>query len=357
MVLNANKAFSAAKNKTQMIKKVPGCVRDAFNIDSAEQNGIFKIEPGNGLCLYDRCYIFEDINYINQDEDVKERTLLQLAAWLNSMKVEFKVTAVAERQDVKQFIKEIFIDKNGGKYPDIQEGIGQWINDKADEGDQDIKEIMYLTISCRARSYEDAKIYFNGLDTHLHAMFGIWKSRLYRLSGWERLRCLYRIMNQKREGQFHVPKQAVNRNNTEWKNDIFPGTIDSYENFMIFDDTLYVSVLYGKSYATSLDEGQFMHTFLTMPFPNIVTLDYAPVEKPVLENKLSAAHMNNEKAISDEVDVKRNNGQLTTGVSYMKGKRKDELEEYRDQVADNDEKAFFLGFLVVVFAFDEEELS
>ena len=96
MVLNANKAFSAAKNKTQMIKKVPGCVRDAFNIDSAEQNGIFKIEPGNGLCLYDRCYIFEDINYINQDEDVKERTLLQLAAWLNSMKVEFKVTAVAE---------------------------------------------------------------------------------------------------------------------------------------------------------------------------------------------------------------------------------------------------------------------
>ncbi len=357
MVLNANKAFSAAKNKTQMIKKVPGCVRDAFNIDSAEQNGIFKIEPGNGLCLYDRCYIFEDINYINQDEDVKERTLLQLAAWLNSMKVEFKVTAVAERQDVKQFIKEIFIDKNGGKYPDIQEGIGQWINEKADEGDQDIKEIMYLTISCRARSYEDAKIYFNGLDTHLHAMFGIWKSRLYRLSGWERLRCLYRIMNQKREGQFHVPKQAVNRNNTEWKNDIFPGTIDSYENFMIFDDTLYVSVLYGKSYATSLDEGQFMHTFLTMPFPNIVTLDYAPVEKPVLENKLSAAHMNNEKAISDEVDVKRNNGQLTTGVSYMKGKRKDELEEYRDQVADNDEKAFFLGFLVVVFAFDEEELS
>lgn len=357
MVLNANKAFSAAKNKTQMIKKIPGCVKDAFNIDSAEQNGIFKVEPGDGICMYDRCYIFEDINYINQDEGVKERTLLQLASWLNSMKVEFKVTAVAEHQDVKQFIKEIFIDKNGSKYPDIQEGIGQWINEKADEGEQDIKEIMYLTVSCRARSYEDAKIYFNGLDTHLHSMFGIWKSRLYRLSGWERLRCLYRIMNQKREGQFHVSKQSVNRNNTDWKNDIFPGNIDSYENFMIFDDTLYVSVLYGKSYATSLDEGQFMHTFLTMPFPNIVTLDYAPVEKPILENKLTAAHMNNEKAISQEVDVKRNNGQLTTGVSYMKEKRKDELEEYRDQVADNDEKAFFLGFLVVVFAFDEEELS
>lgn len=357
IVNNGNKAFSAIKRKSKMLKEIPKCVRDAFSIDGAEANGIFKLEPQDGLCLYDRCYIFEDINYINQDEDVKERTLLQLASWLNAIKVDFKVSIIGEHQDINEFIKEIFVDKNGERYPEIQDGIGKFINEKSEEGNQDIREIMYLTVSCRSRSYEDAKVFFNGLDTQLHTMFGIWKSRLYRLSGWERLHCLYRIMNQNRKGQFFVPKKAVHRKNTEWKNDIFPGTIDSYDNFMIFDDTLYVSVLYGKSYATSLEEGEFMHTFTTMPFPNIVTLDYAPVEKGILENKLMAAHMNNEKAISQEVDVKRNNGQLTTGVSYMKTKRKEELEEYRDQVADNDEKAFFLGFLVVVFAFDEETLS
>ncbi len=357
MVINGNKAFSAVKKKSRMFKEIPRCVKEAFNITDADPNGIFKIEPGDGICLYDRCYIFEDINYINQDADVKERTLLQLASWLNSMKVEFKVSVIGEHQDVKEFLKEIFITKNGNKYPDIQDGIGKWINEKADEGNQDMREIMYLTVSCRARSYEDAKIYFNGLDTHLHAMFGIWKSKLYRLSGWERLHCLYRIMHKNEEGQFFLSKKAVNRNDDSWKNDIFPGTVDSYSNFMVFDDTLYVSVLYGKSFATALDEGAFMHTFTTMPFPNIVTLDYAPVEKPVLENKLAAAHMNNEKSISQEVDLKRNNGQLTTGVSYVKAKKKDELEEYRDQVADNDEKAFFLGFYVVVFAFDEETLS
>ena len=114
VINNGNKAFSAIKSKSRMLKEIPKCVRDAFSIAGAEANGIFKLEPQDGLCLYDRCYIFEDINYINQDDDVRERTLLQLASWLNAMKVDFKVSIIGEHQDIKEFIKEIFVDKNTG---------------------------------------------------------------------------------------------------------------------------------------------------------------------------------------------------------------------------------------------------
>ena len=139
-----------------------------------------------------------------------------------------------------------------------------------------------------------------------------------------------------------------------WRNSVLPVSIKAYSNFLIMDD-LYVSVLFGHDYESSLNEGKVISTLSQVPFPSYVTLDYAPVSKKALVDKLEAAHMNNEKAISNEIDLKRQNGQFASGISYTKEKKKDELESYRDQVDDNNEGCFFLGLLVVVTA-DTEEL-
>ena len=81
-----------------------------------------------------------------------------------------------------------------------------------------------------------------------------------------------------------------------------------------------------------------------------VTVDAEPVEKKVLVDKLQNAHMNNEKAISQEMDLRRRNGQYGGGISYRRGRKKDELEDYLDQVDENDELGLYIGLLVVVAA-------
>ena len=60
--------------------------------------------------------------------------------------------------------------------------------------------------------------------------------------------------------------------------------------------------------------------------------------------------MNNEREINDEIEQKRQAGQIVTSPSYTKKKRRDEIEEYIEMVDANDEKGVFLNLLVVLTA-------
>lgn len=65
-IFNGNSLFLSKKSKTMPIVKLPKNVKQSLQIDRAFENGIFKIEPKEKMAVYDRCYIFEDINYINK---------------------------------------------------------------------------------------------------------------------------------------------------------------------------------------------------------------------------------------------------------------------------------------------------
>ena len=70
-VFNAGYRFRARKRKSLAIFKIPKSVREAFNIERMYKNVMAKLEPGKKNCLYDRCYVFEEVNYINRDDGEK----------------------------------------------------------------------------------------------------------------------------------------------------------------------------------------------------------------------------------------------------------------------------------------------
>ena len=123
-VFNGNKAFFYAKAMSQPVVKFPVNVRQALNIDKAYRSGIFKLESKKKQAIYDRCYIFEDINYINKNKDEQKSFLLDLMLWLNSMNVQFKITLANEYQGMDDFLQSIRCEKNAEKYPDIAKGCG-----------------------------------------------------------------------------------------------------------------------------------------------------------------------------------------------------------------------------------------
>ena len=139
--------------------------------------------------------------------------------------------------------------------------------------------------------------------------------------------------------------------------EVLPASVESYKDFLLLGREQYVSVLMARNYEANLDEGKVLHSLSSLPYPSLCTVDYAPVERSVLRDLLSAAHMNNEKAIAQEVDSKRKRGQGSAGISYVKERQKEELEAYQDQIDENDESAFLVGLLVVVTAKSEEELT
>lgn len=346
--------FKESRKITDPVAAYPKTVRQSLNIQQAYENGIFQIGKQKDCYLYDRCYLFEDINYKDKDDEDKKWILLSIMQWLKSMHVQFKIELVSEYQNMNEFLEELCGGIDQTTYPEHAKGLKNWIKEKAQEGNPEIRQLRYLIVTCTAKSYEDAKIQFNILDTELHQYFLKWNSRLHVLDAEQRLRSLHAFFHPKEGCPFHRTRLR----DGSWKNDILPTSIESFSNFLIFDyDQRYVSVLYAKDYANSLDDGKVISGFANLPFPLHITMDYAPIDREVLKNKLNNAYMNNEKAITQELELRQRRNQYALGTSYAKERRKEELEAYKDQIDDNDEGCLFLGFLVVVTAESEKELE
>lgn len=352
-IFNADIRFRDQKRMSLPIVKVPKNIREAFHIDTLYENGIAKLEKGKKNCLYDRCYLFEEINYINKDDGEKTRFLNQFMSWLKAMNVNFKITIANEFQSAAEFIRKYRSNKNKASYPETEKGIRDWIEEKMGESNPNVTTYRYLTVSCRAETQAEAVILLNAIDTVIHDMFRAWRGQVMRLSAKERLFCIHSLL---RPGKKEEETYLAFGKGHDWKNDILPQTIRQKSNFLILDDT-YMSVLFGHKYRGSIDADSCIRSFSHMEFPSFLTLDYAPVTPDIIEDKLGSASMNNERAISSEEDQKRKRNQISTGPSYRLQKRKEKIEEYADQINDNDETGFFVNFLLVVTAPDEETLA
>lgn len=352
--INTNHIFSEKKANTIPHIKIPRNVKQALGISAALANGIFRIEPEYGSAMYDQCYLFEDINYINKDTEQKNTVLLELMKLFRSMGGQYKITVACEQQDMDAFMNEIFKPVHGNEYPIAEDGMRIWFNQKIEEGSRDIRRTLLLTVTCRAASFEDARAYFTTLDTTLVNIFMAMGSRLHRLNALERLAV---IKNMARAGAQGLPPYDINEKNDSWKNQVMPAHIHQETDYMIIDNAKYVTVLFGHDYGQTLDEEKVIHSLSDVMFPTYITIDLQRVPKRIVKDRLLTAHANNEKLISQERMRNYNNKQFGAATSYDLEKKKEDIECDMDQVSDNDEEGIFLGLLVYVIADSLEVLT
>lgn len=350
--LNTAFMFSKKKSNSTPFVKIPHNVKESLNIDTVHKNGIFKIEPGDGQVIYDACYIFEDISYKNQDLDKKNSTLLILMKLFKSIKNQIKFTIANEQADIDAFVDDIFKPIYGEDYPVVEKGIGRWINQKIDEGTRNINRVMYLTVTVRANSFDEAKTYINTLDTSLQLIFTSLRSKLYRMCGEERLAVLQRIL---RLGGTSIVPTRLSPDYDGWKNQILPVFSKSEGDYLVINNSKYVSVLFAQDYNAKLDEEKVVHSLMDTMFPVYITLDIEPVPGNIVKDKIMQNHQNNERMIAQENDANMNAKQYGKGPSFKLSKNERELEGMINQVDDDDE-GVFMGMLVVVPADSEEEL-
>lgn len=304
--------------------------------------------------MYDQSYVFEDINYVNKDTSKKDSTLLELMTLLKSLDGPFKIILANEQRDLDSFVNEIFNPINGQEYPVIEKGIGKWINQKIDEGTRDIRKTMILTVTCRAHTLEEAEAYFATIDTTLSNIFRNLRSRIYKMSAEERMVLLSRML---RAGEECLPPARISPDDSGWKNQILPASIQSDTDYMVINNKQYVSVLVGTAFGQSLSEDKVIHSLSDVLFPTYITIDMQRVPKNVIHDRLENAHANNERVIAQERTRNYNNKQFGATTSYSLTKKKTSLEDDMDQLDENDEEGVFLGLLVLVYADSLEELT
>ena len=347
--MNPAKRFSDSITLTTAPVKTPKNTREALFIHKAYPNGIFQIENSKGAVLYDRCYTFTDISYVNKDDEDKANVLLSLMDFLKGMSTSFKITVSNQYQNMTQFVNDIFTDINRSDYPEVSEGISMWIKEKMENSDlHDLNRVLTLTITVRTRTYDEARSYFLGMDTELERLFSAMRSIIVPMKAEQRLNMIRNFFYQEEKKEYDFSHDALY--------DVIPVSVDQYRDFLMFNNDTYVSVLFARDYDTALDEGKLIHTISDTAYQSFVTIDYAPVEHAVTRSMLRSAYGNNERAISQEADSKKSNNQSVTGISYNKKKKKAELEGYMDQLDDDSEECLLADLVITVTAESEDEL-
>ena len=128
-IFNGNRVFSQKKELSDPIVPVPKSVKESLNVDTIYQSGMFKLEAKKSQALYDRCYVFEDINYVNQNRAEQKKILQNYMLFLNSSDVHFKICMINQFQDVDEFFAMLRSERNKDQYPEIVEGIHRWQED------------------------------------------------------------------------------------------------------------------------------------------------------------------------------------------------------------------------------------
>lgn len=354
-----NIAFTRYKKTTEPLYSAPKNVQQMLDIYGIHENGTFEIErPQKRERMFDRCYEFPDINYIDRDDKEKEKILLTLCRVLNSLNTDFKFLINVAKRDQKQFRETIMSNPQESPYPALVRANNRWIEDGLKSGHPELEKRLLFVVTCRRRNLQEAELYFETLETTLRSLFQAMGSNLHMLNVKERLKILHDFLREDEEDVAMPTWEELIDSKKDWRNLIVPYRFaqKGAKNEMCQLGETYTQILFAPDLPNSLDESKTLVEFSRVDFPVMITLDYAPIPQSGVLEKLQAANMDNERTINSEQENKMKNN-IYSGPSYIRTKKKEELEEAMEQIQDNDEHGFFLGFLIAVKASTQEELQ
>lgn len=359
MSFNKAKDFVQCKRFTEPVYQTPACIQELLDIAKVHPDGIFEIEKNNTagkrMRMFDRVYEFSDINYVNKDEGERENICLSFCKFLNSMNVDFKMHVVNEPRDMEEVEQEALLTREEGKgLAELVEANNRLIQDVLKKGNPQIKKKRYLTVTCRRQRYEDARAYFNVLETAVSPVFLSMRSRLAPLDAGKRLEMLHRFFH--RDSWPKLSFESLMKSGRDWRNEIVPYSFNNEEKRLEFGEE-YMQILFVPGLPNTLDESKVLSSLTNVSYFCSVTIDCACIPRNILKGKMESISLNNEVAINQEMQLNAKNKNFSSGPSYRKVKTKEELEDYMDQVDENDENGFFMQMLAAVRGRTPEELK
>ena len=216
--------------------QAPQSVQDIIEIKSIADNGIFEIGTGG---VYTKTYGFSDINYATASDKEQEAMLDTWCRWLNTNHEQFKITLNNKNRDMNKLRKDVLFEHTEDGLDDLRDAYNDIIETNLQDGRQGLEKEMYITVRCdNAKSYEEAKAYFNTLEINMERDFKELGSRLYPLRAEERLKIIHDIFRIGKEEEFRFDMSDLLSKGYDFKNCVASSYMDftKSDDFFLCDD-------------------------------------------------------------------------------------------------------------------------
>lgn len=344
------------KRTTEKIYKLPKSVQQIIPINRISEEGIFELENNPGDKLYDKAYIFDDINFSCVDDDEQDIIADKFEKLLNSMQVDFKISVVNGNKDMSRLKDDTLLKIRNERFGYLINEYNEIIKERV-KAKQGIEQVRYYTITCRKQGFEEAKAFFDTLEASLTISFKRFGSGIIPLDATERLRVLHNFYHLGHEDEFRFNLNESYKKLSDWRNDIVCNSIKEFKDYVEFDGgKRYATTLFARSYPSS-NTDKMIREITNLNFPLIVTMDLAPIPEAVTDNYLLSKYSSIENSIFKQQQTRNKQNAFSTEISYIKRKEKEEIEEYLDEVRTFDQKLFFMGLYITIEAEDLKELK
>lgn len=351
------------KTQTEKIYKVPFCIQDTIPIYRISQGGIFELESPNkalgskkGIHLFDRMYLFEDINFSTQDEDEKEATGAKFETLLRSMNVSYKIIVSNHYADNDRLWESILHKAVSKEMEPLAQEYHKLLTERLSEGRSGLLQSKYFIISCRKTDFDSARNYFNTIEFSIRQLFYRLGSGLIPLDAEERLRALHSFYRMGEEKAFSFDWNEYLKLRRDWRNDIINTSLREHKDYLEMEDGKCACALFVRKYPNGLT-GQFLNEITGMNFPLIYTMDVEPMDNAYAYKMIMKKYMANERSINREQEQKNENGDYSTNINYERRKQQRDTEEMLDRISSFDERMLYVGMTILLKADSMEELE
>ncbi|MCR5628986.1 VirB4-like conjugal transfer ATPase, CD1110 family [Eubacterium sp.] len=336
---------------------VPFAIQDEIPINKISKKGIFEIESGEGLKIYDKAYLFTDINYYLYDEEEQEQVIEKYKNLLNSLKVNFKVIICKNLQNTSELNKTIYRKAIESDYKELSDAFNQYTSEKVYAGMEGLSLSKYFIISTEKNDYSSAESFFASLEGRLIALFKKLGSGLIPLTCEDRLRSLHGFYRMGYEKDFSFSWEESLSLGRDWRRDIINTAQKIHSRYITMDyGKRYVSTYYISEFPSELDD-TFIWELSQVDFPIIVTIDVTPISKNEIQKILKRKYTNVNMSIAREQEVNNKAGYFSNRISFEKTAMIDELEEYMEQLRGNDENVFDTSIIIALSSESLDELN
>lgn len=355
-----NEAFTLCKKMHEPIYKVPTSIQESIPVSRISEDGVFEIEAKEDERLYDKLYMFNDINFCDLDESEKREKFRTYCDILNSLETNFKIQIYNFNEEMEKFREDVLLkydrtlDEEDVKVK-YAKAYNEIINENMIKGVNGITQVKFINISVEKDSFESARAYFNAIEPVLKQKFKELGSELIPVQTEERLKFLFYIYQMGKESEFDLRPEALKIPHV-WKDDVAGDFMFVKKSFIQTAEDKYVGCMFLNTYASTVSD-TFISELTNAQYKLGLTIDITPISKEVAYKKAEEVYQSVEHSIEEQQKVRNKMGAYSSDISYKKRQEKREIEKYLDDMNKNDANMFWVQILLFVVGDTKEELD
>ncbi len=331
---------------------VPKSVQDVIRIDTVYDDGMFAV----GKELYSKTFHFTDINYAVSSKGDKEVGFFKYSEILNLFDndVSSQITIINRSISNNELKKMIIAECEKDGRDKYRKEINDLLKNLA-SGANSIVQDMYVTVTVKKKTPEEAKKHFSRVGADLSAHFSRLGSKFSDIDLTERLRIIHDFCRPNEAADYHFDLRDTMQKGQSFKDYISPDGFEFKSDYFKCGDK-FGRVLFIRDFPSYIKDSVVWD--LTDTNRNMIfNFDILPVSTEEAQKFGEKQALGIETNITNYQRKQNSNNNYTSVIPYDMEMQRKEIREFLDDLTTRDQKMFKVVITIMHTADTLEQLN